>query len=260
MGVKGGTYYCDKCGVTENQKPAALLTGSYGTFCIDTCLPEDVRESFREDRERRKAEGGGVKVVQAVLDIEDIEEPKGLAAPRNPVSSPRGPSLDERHEEATEYATNYTGGFEFMLKMRQWVEGGRFLTHRQAEAVLRCKANDERRAQKVEREKEMAEVQATVTEGMYRKADGTIYKVQRAVHGSGNLYAKRLSPPDEFGGKAKFEYAPGAIRRLSIDERMTLEEAKEWGALYGTCCVCGRTLTNEESIEAGIGPVCSGRV
>lgn len=94
-------------------------------------------------------------------------------------------------------------------------------------------------------------------DGMYRM-DDTIYKVQKAVHGSGRLYAKRLVV-DGFG-KAHFEYAAGIVYRLRNEHRMTLEQAKEFGALYGTCCVCGRTLTREESIEAGIGPVCAGRL
>lgn len=107
---------------------------------------------------------------------------------------------------------------------------------------------------------------APVTEdGMYRTEDGTIFKVQIAVHGSGNLYAKKLVALDEPKVmKTKtvthvFEYAPGAIRKLTADDKMTLEEAKAWGALYGTCCCCGATLTNETSIAAGIGPVCGSR-
>jgi hypothetical protein len=103
-----------------------------------------------------------------------------------------------------------------------------------------------------------------VTEGMYRK-DGQIYKVQRAVHGSGNLYAKRLVALDEpvvMKTKTKtheFEYAPGMVRRLTAEDKMSLEEAKEWGALYGSCCVCGATLTDERSIANGIGPVCGSK-
>lgn len=97
--------------------------------------------------------------------------------------------------------------------------------------------------------------------GMYKNPEtGDIFKVQVAVHGSGQLYAKKLVPPSDFGEKATFDYAPGAVRQLRADWRMTLEEAKEFGALYGTCCVCGRTLTRETSIEAGIGPVCAGRL
>ena len=101
---------------------------------------------------------------------------------------------------------------------------------------------------------------AELEDGMYRLPNGDILKVQHAVHGSGRQYAKRLVPPAEFGGKAEFEYAPGAIRTLTADHRMTLEDAKAFGALYGTCCVCGRTLTDEKSIAAGIGPVCGKRV
>ena len=93
-------------------------------------------------------------------------------------------------------------------------------------------------------------------EGMHRIGDD-IYKVQRAVHGSGNLYAKKLVR--DYDDQWIFEYAPGIVKQLSPDTAMTLDEAKEWGALYGTCCVCGRTLTNEESIAAGIGPICAGR-
>jgi len=102
-------------------------------------------------------------------------------------------------------------------------------------------------------------------EGMH-KVGVDIYKVQRAVHGSGNLYAKKLDTvcveqPDydtNTGGiyKGVFNYAPGAIRLLSQETLMTLAEAKEYGALYGVCCQCGATLTDENSIEAGIGPVC----
>ena len=99
---------------------------------------------------------------------------------------------------------------------------------------------------------------AVTQDGMYRTADGTIYKVQVAVHGSGNLYAKRLVL-DPSGGDARFEYEPGAITRLRPSDRMTLEQAKEFGRLYGVCCKCGATLTDEVSIEAGIGPVCGSR-
>lgn len=94
-------------------------------------------------------------------------------------------------------------------------------------------------------------------EGMHCLADGTIYKVQKAVHGSGEEYAKRLDV-DEFG-KVSFVFESGAIRKLSIATKMSLETAKEFGALYGTCVVCGRTLTDENSIAAGIGPICAAK-
>lgn len=116
------------------------------------------------------------------------------------------------------------------------------------------------------RKPQLQPTQERVTQdGMYRTPSGEIFKVQRAVHGSGNLYAKLLVKLDEpiiKRGKLTYyelQYAKGAVRKLRPEWRMTLEEAKEWGALYGSCCVCGATLTDEKSVEAGIGPVCAGR-
>lgn len=80
-----------------------------------------------------------------------------------------------------------------------------------------------------------------------------IYKIQRAVHGSGRPYAKVLDP--ETGD---WIISRGAVREvLRSGERLTLEAARELGHLYGRCIACGRTLTVEASIKAGIGPVCA---
>lgn len=86
-------------------------------------------------------------------------------------------------------------------------------------------------------------------------ADGAtnIYKVQRAVNGSGRLYAKVLDP--ETGDWIISRGAITEIRRAG--KRLTLEAAKDLGHLYGRCIACGRTLTDESSIAAGIGPVCA---
>lgn len=112
---------------------------------------------------------------------------------------------------------------------------------------------------------------AGITEdGMYRTADGTIFKVQAAVHGSGRLYAKKLvverEPVRDAAGKLlqpaeiKFVYAPGMVMRLQPEDRLTKEQAKAFGALYGTCVRCGRTLTLEESIERMMGKTCFGKM
>lgn len=106
-------------------------------------------------------------------------------------------------------------------------------------------------------------------DGMYRTAEG-IFKVQHAIHGSRQQYAKKLvvvaeATFDDEGdmvaaGTIRFDYAPGSIRKLTPKDRMTLEEAVEFGALYGTCVRCGRTLTKEKSIERSMGPVCAGKI
>jgi hypothetical protein len=156
--------------------------------------------------------------------------------------------------EAVEFLRDYRGNFGFLIEMQQRVANGGRLTPRQIQAVLNCKRREEQHQERRRRERQNIDA---LTDGMYRTEDGTVYKVQYAVNGSGRLYAKRLVlQPD---GGATFEYEPGAVFRLRPEQKMTLEEAREWGVLYGTCCVCGRTLTDEGSIEAGIGPVCAAK-
>lgn len=170
-------------------------------------------------------------------------------------------------EEADALATANPKGYAAMIALRigrDLFRRGEFTT-KAASAVIDVLKDAPHRAQAAK----PSETPSEAPEGMHRIAD-RIYKVQRSQE-SGRVYAKELvkvSEPATFAGvrvtgeythKFEFQYAAGAVRRLSEATLMTLEEAKEFGALYGTCCVCGRTLTNEESIEAGIGPVCAGR-
>jgi len=95
--------------------------------------------------------------------------------------------------------------------------------------------------------------------GMYRNPlTEEIFKVQKAVHGSGHLYAKILIVHSE--GSAEFEMASGMVRKIRLAWRMSIEEARKYGALYGVCVRCGRTLTDEYSIANGIGPICAGKI
>lgn len=87
------------------------------------------------------------------------------------------------------------------------------------------------------------------TEGIYLNNLG-VFKIQETQ--KGYLFAKKLNK--ETG---KFEGAPGAVNKIRPETKMTLEAAKEFGHLYGMCIVCSRTLTDETSIAAGIGPVCA---
>lgn len=116
-------------------------------------------------------------------------------------------------------------------------------------------------------------------DGMYRNpATGEIFKVQRnRGQGDGQrLYAKRLVlwidgekhliPTAENAEKwnkerdcVEFQYAPGAMKLIKPQWRMTMDEAKQFGALYGTCMRCGRVLTREDSIENMMGSTCASK-
>ena len=87
-------------------------------------------------------------------------------------------------------------------------------------------------------------------EGMYKVGED-IFKVYFTQ--AGHIATKQLTPDG-------FEYTgrkPLAV--IKPEHRMTLDEAKAYGKVTGTCCNCGRLLTNEDSIEAGIGPICASK-
>jgi hypothetical protein len=91
-------------------------------------------------------------------------------------------------------------------------------------------------------------------DGIY-VVNGVYHKVIHAVHGSGRQYAKKFNSFTE-----NWEYAPGALGYITNSHQLTEDQAKAFGKLYGRCVVCGRTLTDEESIELGIGPVCRAKL
>lgn len=80
-----------------------------------------------------------------------------------------------------------------------------------------------------------------------------IFKVQTSPN-SGRQYAKKLDIDS-----GTWEYAPGAVKNLRPETKMPLERAQGFGRLYGWCIKCSRTLTDEDSIAAGIGPICAGK-
>lgn len=97
---------------------------------------------------------------------------------------------------------------------------------------------------------------AELADGIYVRTNGDqseIYKVYRAVHGSGRQVFKAWDFKTESWGYI------GGVSCLPRDgvTRMTAEQASMFGHVYGMCVVCGRTLTDEDSIARGIGPVCA---
>lgn len=91
-------------------------------------------------------------------------------------------------------------------------------------------------------------------DGIYQ-IDGQVRKVYHTVHGRNEQVAKVW---DE--NSRSFEYVgKRGLRGLTPAHKMTLAQAKEFGAIYGICCNCSATLTDERSIEEGIGPVCAKR-
>lgn len=84
--------------------------------------------------------------------------------------------------------------------------------------------------------------------GPYFTRDGFPARVKKSVS-TDRLYAEKMNAQT-----GKFEYERGLVYNLG--ERMTLEQAREWGARLGRCAICGAKLTDNKSVDDGIGPVC----
>lgn len=72
---------------------------------------------------------------------------------------------------------------------------------------------------------------------------------------SGHMLAKQVHLED---GEVSYTYLGAARRYLTPDyRRCTLEEAGSLGKASGICIHCGRLLTDPESVDRGIGPICA---
>lgn len=100
-----------------------------------------------------------------------------------------------------------------------------------------------------------------VPEGMHA-VDGKFVKVYTTKHGSNQKVGKVLvidGQDDDGKYRCHFEYGgKRALKGLSEATKLTAEEAKQFGLLYGICVRCGLDLTKEESIHVGYGRTCAG--
>ena len=176
-----------------------------------------------------------------------------------------------RIAKAVLYLRKYEGEFAFLKDMQKHVSTpGATLTPRQLAAIENCirreeKIREPRREDGFKPRGDGFKPQ-DLDLGVYAVARGEddvdIYKVQ-FNKGKTYKYAKVLRPIggtrlNENDERVKWEwgYVPGDINKLRPYQRMGEEEAKNFGLKYGICAACGRTLTDADSVERGIGPVC----
>jgi len=88
-----------------------------------------------------------------------------------------------------------------------------------------------------------------LVKGDVHVVNGSYYRVHTA-QGSGNLYACK------WDGE-RFDYERGAIKLLSPDNKITAEQAAEFGHMFERCCFCSHDIDTPESTAVGYGPVCA---
>lgn len=88
--------------------------------------------------------------------------------------------------------------------------------------------------------------------GVYKRGDD-IYRVIKGRQ-SANTYAQKLGV--DYNGAPIWIYEGGMVFELKVEELISPEVAAQMGRSVGYCVICGRFLTDAESVAKGIGPVC----
>lgn len=91
--------------------------------------------------------------------------------------------------------------------------------------------------------------------GYYVRGEQVFVVVQNRA--KTRTYAKELVLT---GNRARWHYAPGISTSLADVEPLSVEHAASLGRAHGVCILCGAQLTDPESVERGIGPVCAARL
>lgn len=83
---------------------------------------------------------------------------------------------------------------------------------------------------------------------------GSIY-----VKDSRNMYVGKISPVGEFKFAFGSEHKTAASAEIMAFASDPLNVATAYGHLTNSCCFCGRTLSDAESVKKGYGPICAQR-
>lgn len=189
----------------------------------------------------------------------------------------------EQHPGLIEALAEVMGWNTFAADLaRKYAQYGS-LTDGQVAAAKRMLAkiqarNEQREAEKAQREASAAVVDLSAIRAMFETAQGNglrkpVYRAEGLAislanpssRNAGCLYVKTAS--GDYQGKITqnhrflpvrdaLETTEAALLTIAQDPRAA---AVKYGRDLGNCSCCGRLLTNKDSIEAGIGPVCASK-
>jgi len=167
------------------------------------------------------------------------------------------------------------GSFDFATSMGDALAKWGHLTDGQLAAVTRCREGDAQRAQeRAQMAASAPAVDTTALEAAFGKAMASGLRTPRITLGGltfkpakptgSNPGAIYVTERGEYLGKVmagKFlrvracpEEAASQVAEMIRDPKSA---AEAYGLRSGNCCLCNRLLTNKESLERGIGPICA---
>lgn len=242
------TERCPKCGGSGNWRPGYPCFKCKGSGRITFKTSPDKRATARTSTQSRKQRSAAENLAAFKLAEPDI------------------------------FAWFDGNTYPFAVAMRQAVEKYGSLTERQITAALSAIVKrDEARARvetaKQARAKQAQPVNVSALEQAFAKARETkklpkllvagikIYPAKADSANAGALYVR--GGPGYLGKimGGKFYRSRECTPQMETSVLAILADPKgkaiEAGRLTGTCAVCGRELTDPDSIAAGIGPICA---
>ena len=194
--------------------------------------------------------------------------------------------FDDHKPETVWMAAASERGFGFAREMLQVVWKYGFLTERQLAAVRRCMAQDaartEERQQIAERAPDITGDALTKIEEAFASAigygikypklrlDSYIFSAVRSGANAGAIYVKTIEKDADGERRYLGKIVDGRFVRgfkTTADEQERIiaaaldpaAAAKAYGQRTGTCSICARKLTRNESIDRAMGPICADR-
>lgn len=192
-------------------------------------------------------------------------------------------AFEAEHQDVAAWWNGANKDFQFATSLRVWVSKNGSLTDGQMRAAKSCIAKlaalGVARQERAEHAKENAQVNVKFIETAFAKATtkGLKSPKMRLVHGdtsfvvyraskhsvnAGSLYVKGAKEEGYYGKITAGVFYRG--RDVSPEREADIVKACSapdvaavaYGRRTGECSCCGRELTNHESIERGIGPIC----
>jgi hypothetical protein len=269
-------------GPARDDEDAFVTPERSGTKHRETCRKCNGRGSFigysgRNFGQCFECKGRGFK--------EFVQAPEARAKARVQRADRKAKSIEaqrtwfaEAHPEVWAWIQSSRATFEFAESMAEAIDKFGDLTERQLEACERAvekrnaarKAREEAKANApvVSADKLMGAFDAAVAKGLKRpvmRFDGFSASLAPATgKNAGAVYLKGFD--GEYWGKiagGRFQASRECSREASeaVQAAMAdpLAAAVAYGRRTGQCSCCGRELTNAESVELGIGPICRER-
>lgn len=197
-------------------------------------------------------------VVQTIEATQDAYEAELRGEKPAPVAKPAPTATPEANAvEVPEYTwlRAWTGENGFLNSVKDQLAARGKLSEKQTDAVRKCMENVEgRRADRKAAEAPKNNVPA----GRYavENEDGELrfYKVDQPTEGrwAGYTFLKVMASDTEYPVKGAAKHA--IIAKIAVDARAAMVR---YGQEIGKCGHCNRTLTDEASRAAGIGPICA---